>query len=71
MLGETRTPDLFLFLTWQNDTGGTVGTGRNSPICLDAQSFEIVEARTDDNYSGSVIKTDLYKRSQFTFLLSI
>ena len=54
MLGETRTPDLFLFLTWQNDTSGTVGTGQNNAICLD-QSFNIAEARTDDSYSGSVI----------------
>ena len=55
MLGETRPPDLFLFLTWQNNTDGTVGTGRGNPICSDAQSFSIVEARTDDSFSGSVI----------------
>ena len=55
MLNETRTPDSFLFLTWQNDTSGTVGTGGITAICIDAQSFTIAEARTDDSYSGSVI----------------
>ena len=58
VLSDTRSPDVFLFLTWQNDTDGSVGCGDLKAVCEDAQTIQIVEARTDDtddSYSGRVI----------------
>ena len=55
VLSDTRSPDVFLFLTWQNDTSGSVGCGDLKAVCEDAQTIQIVEAWTDDSYSGRVI----------------
>ena len=55
MASDTRSPDVFLFLTWQNDTSGLVGTSGGQPICSSAQPFHIAEAKSTDIYSGNVI----------------
>ena len=55
MASDTRSPDVFLFLTWQNDTSGLVGTSGGQPICSSAQPFHIAEAKSTDSYSGNVI----------------
>ena len=55
MASDTRYPDVFLFLTWQNDTSGLVGTSGGQPICSSAQPFHIAEAKSTDSYSGNVI----------------
>ena len=56
MASDSRSPDVFLFLTWQNDTSGLVGTSGGQPICSSAQPFHIAEAKsTSDSYSGNVI----------------
>ena len=55
MASDTRSPDVFLFLTWQNDTSGLVGTSGGQPICSPAQPFHIAEAKSTDSYSGNVI----------------
>ena len=55
MDSDTRFPDVFLFLIWQNDTSGLVGTSGGQPICSPAQPFHIAEAKSTDSYSGNVI----------------
>ena len=55
MDSDTRSPDVFLFLTWQNDTSGLVGTSGGQPICSSAQPFHIAEAKSTESYSGNVI----------------
>ena len=55
MASDTRSPDVFLFLTWQNDTSGLVGSSGGQPICSSAQPFHIAEAKSTDSYSGNVI----------------
>ena len=50
---DTRTPDAFVFMTWQNDSSGLVGSGSGT-VCSNI-NHQIMEANTDDNSSGMVI----------------
>ena len=53
---DTRTPDAFAFLTWDNDADGLVGSG-NGNACekKERKKYYISEAKTDDSYSGKVL----------------
>ena len=56
VLADGRNPDEFLFLSWDNDTSGHVGSGSGAPVCSSSQSIHIAEVKSNDaDYYGSYV----------------